>query len=174
MHGHRKKSSSGAELQPLAAPRIDEAQMIAGAGVPQLTNAEPRDEAPIVKNKATRRRRHTPPFIDDLFHFPVLGTSDKMSGRKLQQEIDKTFKKVDEGIEEFNSIYEKIYSSQNASQKDKLEEHLKREIKKLQKHRDQIKSWAAGNDIKDKSGLMEQRKRIEKVCNLHLAFEYPY
>lgn len=86
-----------------------------------------------------------------------------MSGRKLQQEIDKTFKKVDEGIEEFNSIYEKIYSSQNASQKDKLEEHLKREIKKLQKNRDQIKSWAAGNEIKDKSQLLEQRKRIEKV-----------
>ena len=76
---------------------------------------------------------------------------------------DKTFKKVDEGIEEFNSIYDKIYSSQNASQKDKLEEHLKREIKKLQKHRDQIKSWAAGNEIKDKTGLLEQRKRIEKV-----------
>lgn len=91
-----------------------------------------------------------------------------MSGRKLQQEIDKTFKKVDEGIEEFNSIYEKIYSSQNASQKDKLEEHLKREIKKLQKHRDQIKSWAAGNDIKDKSGLLDQRKRIEKVCDLRV------
>ena len=86
-----------------------------------------------------------------------------MAARKLQQEIDKTFKKVDEGIEEFNSIYEKIYSSQNASQKDKLEEHLKREIKKLQKHRDQIKSWAAQNDVKDKTGLMEQRKRIEKV-----------
>src|SRR5690242_19784308 len=86
-----------------------------------------------------------------------------MAGRKLQQEIDKTFKKVDEGIEEFNSIYDKIYSSQNASQKDKLEEHLKREIKKLQKHRDQIKSWAAGNDIKDKNPLLEQRKRIEKV-----------
>lgn len=90
-----------------------------------------------------------------------------MSGRKLQQEIDKTFKKVDEGIEEFSSIHEKIYSSQNASQKDKLEEHLKREIKKLQKHRDQIKSWAAGNEIKDKSSLLDQRKRIEKVGRLN-------
>ncbi|KAK5958051.1 general negative regulator of transcription subunit 5 [Knufia fluminis] len=94
-----------------------------------------------------------------------------MASRKLQQEIDKTFKKVDEGIEEFNSIYEKIYSSQNAAQKDKLEEHLKREIKKLQKHRDQIKSWAAGNDIKDKSGLFEQRKRIEKCMESFKAVE---
>ncbi|KAK5082009.1 general negative regulator of transcription subunit 5 [Lithohypha guttulata] len=94
-----------------------------------------------------------------------------MSSRKLQQEIDKTFKKVDEGIEEFNSIYDKIYSSQNASQKDKQEEHLKREIKKLQKHRDQIKSWAAGNEIKDKSGLLEQRKRIEKCMESFKAVE---
>lgn len=146
--------------------------MIAGAGVPQLTNAE-RIVTATLQNKAVPPK-HTFPFIDDPFHFPVLGTTDKMSGRKLQQEIDKTFKKVDEGIEEFNSIYEKIYSSQNASQKDKLEEHLKREIKKLQKHRDQIKSWAAGNDIKDKSGLMEQRKRIEKVCNLDSVFLCPY
>lgn len=86
-----------------------------------------------------------------------------MTSRKTQQEIDKTFKKVDEGIEEFNGIYEKIYSSQNAAQKDKLEDNLKREIKKLQRSRDQIKTWAAGNEVKDKSALMEYRKRIEKV-----------
>jgi CCR4-NOT transcription complex subunit 3 len=86
-----------------------------------------------------------------------------MTSRKTQQEIDKTFKKVDEGIEEFNSIYEKIYSSQNAAQKEKLEDNLKREIKKLQRSRDQIKTWAAGNEVKDKSALMDNRKRIEKV-----------
>jgi Not1 N-terminal domain, CCR4-Not complex component len=86
-----------------------------------------------------------------------------MTSRKTQQEIDKTFKKVDEGIEEFNSIYEKIYSSQNAAQKEKLEDNLKREIKKLQRSRDQIKTWAAGNEVKDKTALMEYRKRIEKV-----------
>jgi CCR4-NOT transcription complex subunit 3 len=86
-----------------------------------------------------------------------------MASRKIQQEIDKTFKKVDEGIEEFNSIYDKIYSSQNAAQKDKLEDNLKREIKKLQRSRDQIKTWAAGSEVKDKTQLMEYRKRIEKV-----------
>lgn len=86
-----------------------------------------------------------------------------MASRKLQQEIDKTFKKVDEGIEAFNDIYEKIYSSQNAAQKEKLEDNLKREIKKLQRFRDQIKTWAAGNEVKDKNPLLEYRKRIEKV-----------
>ena len=86
-----------------------------------------------------------------------------MASRKIQQEIDKVFKKVDEGIEEFNDIYEKIYSSNNAAQKDKLEENLKREIKKLQRSRDQIKTWAAGNEVKDKTQLLDYRKKIEKV-----------
>ncbi|EXJ95743.1 hypothetical protein A1O1_00867 [Capronia coronata CBS 617.96] len=94
-----------------------------------------------------------------------------MASRKTQQEIDKTFKKVDEGIQAFESIYEKIYSSQNAAQKEKLEDNLKKEIKKLQRSRDQIKTWAAGNEIKDKSALLEQRKRIEKCMEIFKAVE---
>ncbi|KAJ5780625.1 hypothetical protein N7457_005785 [Penicillium paradoxum] len=86
-----------------------------------------------------------------------------MAARKTQQEIDKTFKKVAEGIQTFEGIYEKIRQATNPTQRDKLEDHLKREIKKLQRFRDQIKSWAAGNEVKDKAPLMEQRKAIE-VC----------
>lgn len=88
-----------------------------------------------------------------------------MAARKLQQEVDKTFKKVAEGVAEFESIYEKIEMSNNPAQKEKLEDHLKREIKKLQRLRDQIKSWASSNDIKDKAPLLEQRKLIETVSN---------
>ena len=87
-----------------------------------------------------------------------------MAQRKLQQEIDKTFKKVAEGIQAFEAIFDKIQQTTNASQKEKLEDALKREIKKLQRHRDQIKTWASGNEIKDKKPLMEQRKSIENVC----------
>ena len=87
-----------------------------------------------------------------------------MAARKLQQEMEKTFKKVSEGIETFNNIYEKLQQSNNASQKDKLEDALKREIKKLQRLRDQIKTWATGNEIKDKKPLIENRKAIENVC----------
>jgi len=86
-----------------------------------------------------------------------------MAARKLQQEIDKTFKKVAEGVEAFESIYDKIQTCGNPAQKEKLEDNLKREIKKLQRHRDQIKTWAAGNEIKDKKPLLEQRKLIENV-----------
>jgi CCR4-NOT transcription complex subunit 3 len=89
-----------------------------------------------------------------------------MASRKIQQEIDKTFKKVDEGIEEFQGIHDKLYSSNNASQKEKLEEQLKTQIKKLQRSRDNIKSWAAGNEVKDKGPLLEYRKKIEKVGDM--------
>lgn len=87
-----------------------------------------------------------------------------MAARKLQQEIDKCFKKVAEGVAEFDAIYEKIEQSNNTAQKEKLEDNLKREIKKLQRLRDQIKTWAASNDIKDKAPLLEHRKLIETVC----------
>lgn len=86
-----------------------------------------------------------------------------MAQRKIQQDIDKCFKKVAEGIQAFEGIYDKIQQSTNPSQKEKLEDNLKREIKKLQRQRDQIKTWAAGNEIKDKKPLMEQRKAIENV-----------
>ncbi|KAK4174416.1 Not1 N-terminal domain, CCR4-Not complex component-domain-containing protein [Triangularia setosa] len=55
----------------------------------------------------------------------------------------------------------KIEQSTNQAQKEKLEDQLKREIKKLQRLRDQIKTWAASNDIKDKGPLLEQRRLIE-------------
>ena len=55
-------------------------------------------------------------------------------------------------------------TSGNASQKDKLEDALKKEIKKLQRSRDKIKGWASQNDIKDKKPLMDKRKNIETVC----------
>ncbi|CAI7595910.1 unnamed protein product [Penicillium pancosmium] len=94
-----------------------------------------------------------------------------MASRKTQQEIEKTFKKVAEGIQTFEGIYEKIRSANNPTQRDKLEENLKREIKKLQRFRDQIKSWAAGNEVKDKAPLLEQRKAIETCMEQFKAVE---
>ncbi|KAJ0107106.1 hypothetical protein J7T55_014634 [Diaporthe amygdali] len=94
-----------------------------------------------------------------------------MAARKLAQEVDKTFKKVSEGIEEFDEIYDKIEQSNNPAQKEKLEDSLKREIKKLQRLRDQIKTWAASNDIKDKGPLIEHRRLIETRMEKFKAVE---
>lgn len=54
-------------------------------------------------------------------------------------------------------------ASTNATQKDKLETDLKTQIKKLQRLRDQIKTWLTSNDVKDKTQLMDNRKLIESV-----------
>lgn len=68
-----------------------------------------------------------------------------------------------EGVEIFEGIFEKITQATNQSQKEKFEGDLKKEIKKLQRYRDQIKTWASSNDIKDKKSLQESRKLIETV-----------
>lgn len=91
-----------------------------------------------------------------------------MAARKLQQEIDKCFKKVAEGVATFESIYDKIVQTSNPSQKEKLEDQLKKEIKKLQRSRDQIKTWAAMSEIKDKKPLLDHRKLIETVGGCQL------
>jgi len=81
--------------------------------------------------------------------------------RKLQAEIDRCLKKVAEGVEKFEDTWQKVHNASNANQKEKYEEDLKKEIKKLQRLRDQIKTWLASGEIKDKSTLMDNRKLIE-------------
>ncbi|KAG5264457.1 hypothetical protein AALO_G00253980 [Alosa alosa] len=84
--------------------------------------------------------------------------------RKLQGEIDRCLKKVAEGVEQFEDIWQKVFllhNAANANQKEKYEADLKKEIKKLQRLRDQIKTWVASNEIKDKRQLVENRKLIE-------------
>ncbi|KAM4579738.1 CCR4-NOT transcription complex subunit 3a isoform 12-T12 [Odontesthes bonariensis] len=81
--------------------------------------------------------------------------------RKLQGEIDRCLKKVAEGVEQFEDIWQKLHNAANANQKEKYEADLKKEIKKLQRLRDQIKTWVASNEIKDKRQLVDNRKLIE-------------
>ena len=84
------------------------------------------------------------------------------ANRKLQGEIDRTLKKVQEGVELFDEIWEKVYSAQNQNQKEKFEAELKSQIKKLQRYRDDIKTWITNSDIKDKRPLTDARALIEK------------
>jgi CCR4-NOT transcription complex subunit 3 len=85
-------------------------------------------------------------------------------------EIDRVLKKVDEGVELFDETWEKVYSAEQQNQKEKYEQDLKKEIKKLQRLRDQIKTWISSSEVKDKDALIEARKLIEtkmeqfKVC----------
>ncbi|CAI4039720.1 hypothetical protein SMKI_09G1280 [Saccharomyces mikatae IFO 1815] len=95
-----------------------------------------------------------------------------MAHRKLQQEVDRVFKKINEGLEIFNSYYERHEScTNNPSQKDKLESDLKREVKKLQRLREQIKSWQSSPDIKDKDSLLDYRRSVEIAMEKYKAVE---
>ncbi|CAH8271481.1 unnamed protein product [Arabidopsis lyrata] len=91
------------------------------------------------------------------------------ASRKLQGEIDRVLKKVQEGVDVFDSIWNKVYDTDNVNQKEKFEADLKKEIKKLQRYRDQIKTWIQSSEIKDKKvsasyeqSLVDARKLIEK------------
>lgn len=91
------------------------------------------------------------------------------ASRKLQGEIDRVLKKVQEGVDVFDSIWNKVYDTDNANQKEKFEADLKKEIKKLQRYRDQIKTWIQSSEIKDKKvsasyeqALLDARKLIER------------
>ncbi|KAG8691671.1 hypothetical protein FRC11_013282 [Ceratobasidium sp. 423] len=92
-------------------------------------------------------------------------------GGIFRTEIDRTLKKVAEGVELFESIYDKMQASTNQTQKEKLETDLKTQIKKLQRLRDQIKTWVASNEIKDKTVLLENRKLIETQMEKFKACE---
>eukprot|EP00536_Pseudo-nitzschia_multiseries_P010617 jgi/Psemu1/203721/e_gw1.331.20.1 len=87
----------------------------------------------------------------------------------LSAEIDRVMKKVDEGVELFDEIWEKVYSAEQQNQKEKYEMDLKKEIKKLQRLRDQIKSWIGSSDVKDKEPLLDARRLIETKME---AFKY--
>ena len=77
-------------------------------------------------------------------------------------EIDRCLKKVSEGVEKFEEIWQKVHNATSTNQKEKFEEELKKEIKKLQRLRDQIKTWIASGSINDKTVLVEKRKLIEQ------------
>lgn len=95
-----------------------------------------------------------------------------MSARKLQQEFDKANKKIAEGLGAFDETYEKLISPDVGQLREKLENDLRKEIKKLQKLRDQLKLWLADSSIKlDKNLLQENRTKIEHAMDLFKDLE---
>lgn len=95
-----------------------------------------------------------------------------MAHRKLQQEVDKVFKKINEGLETFDEYYERHDAcTNNPPQREKLENDLKREVKKLQRLREQIKSWQSSPDVKDKDALLTHRRAVEVAMEKYKVVE---
>jgi CCR4-NOT transcription complex subunit 3 len=109
-------------------------------------------------------------FFGLLFHTVCVSSFPFKNLFLLVAEIDRVMKKVDEGVEIFDEVWEKVYSAEQQNQKEKYEGDLKKEIKKLQRLRDQIKAWIGGTEVKDKEPLFEARRLIEtkmeqfKIC----------
>ena len=108
-------------------------------------------------------------FFDRLHCLLESGTMS--ANRKLQGEIQIVLKKVEEGVEIFDEIWGKVYAAEQQTLKEKYESDLKKEIKKLQRLRDQIKTWLSSNEIKDKTQIMEARKTIESKMELFKVCE---
>merc|ERR1719204_1373756 len=94
----------------------------------------------------------------------------RFEAHRLQADIDKTLKKVGEGIVVFDQIWVRVHEAKKQNLKEKHEAELKKEIKRLQRYRDQIKSWMGNDYVKEKRALAEARKNIElkmeefKIC----------
>ena len=87
-------------------------------------------------------------------------------------DVDRCLKKVGEGLETVEDVWEKFMGATVTSQKEKYEGELKKEIKKLQRLREQIKSWIALADIKDKTMLHNTKRLIETVGRvLQITYE---
>lgn len=95
---------------------------------------------------------------------------------KLTQsrEVEAVFKKIHEGLDLFNYYFSRHEASNNDSQREKLESDLKKEIKKLQKFRDQIKNWQ-GNDSLEATiaslKLQEHRRLVEEAMECYKEVE---
>lgn len=86
-------------------------------------------------------------------------------------EIDRTLKKIYEGKAEFEVIFQKIRAAPSSNQKEKHETDLKREIKKLQRLREQVKYWIGLNEVKNKTPLIDARKQIENDMEKYKNYE---
>lgn len=91
-------------------------------------------------NTCTHVRKRTPSFIvlsPYLFSLSLIRCIDRapLLALSITAEIDRTLKKVDEGVALFDEIWDKVYSATQQNQKEKYEGDLKKEIKKLQARR---------------------------------------
>ncbi|MFT7812488.1 CCR4-NOT transcription complex subunit 3-like isoform X1 [Arapaima gigas] len=122
------------------------------------------DETQCTKGKAKKNEGKSTKFSEGRYEDSIIVQKQwpiRGNYKIVQGEIDRCLKKVAEGVEQFEDIWQKLHNAANANQKEKYEADLKKEIKKLQRLRDQIKTWVASNEIKDKRQLVENRKLIE-------------
>lgn len=93
------------------------------------------------------------------------------AARKLNAEVAQCLKKVQDGLEDFDNLWERVENSTSQNQRDKFTEELKKELNKLQRLRNSIKNWQSESDVKDKDKLAEYRRKIEENMERFSIFE---
>ena len=84
------------------------------------------------------------------------------AARKLIKEIEITLKKTDEGLIEFEDLWDATTDPETpAAQREKNGDELKKSINKLQRFRVSIREWISSPEVKKKDGLEDARKKIE-------------
>ena len=68
-----------------------------------------------------------------------------------------------QGIETLDLLESKLQNAPTMAQKERFEMEMKKEIKKLQRVREYFRTNMNNSDIKDKTKLMEAKRRIESV-----------
>ncbi|GJY43082.1 CCR4-NOT transcription complex subunit 3 [Tanacetum coccineum] len=75
----------------------------------------------------------------------------------IQGDINHVPKRVQDDIDVFDTLWKKIYNSDNGNHTENnqnIEADLKKEIKKLQRYREEMKTWIQSNAIKDKKVIL--------------------
>ena len=90
--------------------------------------------------------------------------------RQLHQEIEKKLALVDEGHATFHQTLKKIQTAVTQTQKERYETELKKEIKKLQRHRENLRNFES-QDTRYKSKITEARRKIEELMEIYKQTE---
>jgi len=89
--------------------------------------------------------------------------------RKVENEVLRCFKNIDEGVKGFTELFCKFEKAQTPNQKAKYENDLKKDIKKLQRLRDQLKGFCGR--YKDENALKKYRRKVEEQMEKFKACE---
>jgi CCR4-NOT transcription complex subunit 3 len=91
--------------------------------------------------------------------------------KQLQADVERKLKAVAEGCDLFGNTLRKVQSAVTPTQREKFESELKKEIKKLQRLRETLKTWQNSSDIKNKDDVIEARRKIEQQMEIFKEFE---
>ena len=91
--------------------------------------------------------------------------------RKMKAEVDKTHKKIREGFEVFQQLWDKVQDAPDHSSKQRWTAELKKELKKLQRLRDLLKQWLSNGVLKDSTEIELHKTDIESKMEIFKDLE---